>query len=259
MSSQDNPRDHAHHPLRAAPGTATDTAGVPWARRDLSPSGFEEDAGASDPALLAALADEGGDEARLMERVAAGRFVVAVVAHAEETVTGADGLVQDASVEMALVTLVAPDGRRALPTFTGVAELTAWDPAARPVPVTADRLGQAAIAESCEVIVVNLASPSPRELRPSQVWALAMRRTWTPPHADPFVADAVAAALAAVPDVTGHTLYAADPPGSLGVEVALRPGLGPREVEALVTGVGERLAADGEFRARIDGLAFRLR
>lgn len=251
-----NPRDHAHHPLRVDAHAATDTAGVPWARRDLSPSGFENDTGASDPALLGALT--GADETALMRHVAGARFLVAVVAHAEETRTAEDGLVQDASVDMALVTLVGPDGRRALPAFTGVTELAAWDPAARPVPVRADRLGQAAIAESCDVIVVNLASPSARELRPSQVWALATGRSWSPPHADPFVAASVAAALAAEPAVTDHLLYAA-PAGGLGIDVAVRPGLAAREVEALVTGIGERLATDGEFRARVDAVTFRLR
>ena len=251
-----NPRDHAHHPHRVAPGDATDTAGVRWARRDLTPSGFETDMGDSDLALVAALA--GADEEAMMAAVAAGRFLVAVVAHTEETVTGADGLVRDASVDMALITLVGPDGRRALPAFTGLAELAAWDPSARPVPVTADRLGQAAVAESCDVIVLNLGAPGERELRSSQVWALAMRRGWTTPHTDPFVAAAVETGLAGSPDVQAHALYAAQPPGTLGVQLTLRPGMTQAQVNGLLTSVGERLAADGEFRARIDGLAFRL-
>ncbi len=251
-----NPRDHAQHPDRAPAGAATDSAGMPWARRDLSPSGFEGDAGASDPAVLAAL--DSPDDLALMRVLPDARFLVAVVAQADEIVHGADGLVHDASVDMALVTLVAPDGRRALPAFTGLAELAAWDPAARPVPVAADRLGQAAIAEGCESVVLNLGSPGERELRPSQVWALAMRRPWLPPEQDPFVAAALAAALRPEPEVTGHAAYAASPPGTLGVEVLLRPGLTQSQVSDVLTRVGERLATDGEFRARIDGLAFRL-
>ena len=126
-----NPRDHAHHPSHVPAAEATDSAGMPWARRDLSPSGFEGDTGISDPVVLAALG--GSDEEAMMAALASARFLVAVVAHADEIVTGDDGLVHDASVDMALVTLVAPDGRRALPAFTGLTELTAWDASARPV------------------------------------------------------------------------------------------------------------------------------
>ena len=45
----------------------------------------------------------------------------------------------------------------------------------------------------------------------------------------------------------------------LGVVLDLRPGLAPEQVRAVATRVGERLATDGELRARIDGLAFRIR
>ncbi len=254
-----NPRDHARHPHRVDPGEATDSAGAPWRSRALPPGGFGADTGASDPALVAAIAGAGEvGEVAMMAAVAAGRFLVAVVPRAVDVVTGEDGLVHDQSVEMAMVSLTAPDGRRALPAFTGTAELAAWNPAARPVPVGAAALAQAAVSEGCDVIVLDLAQPHERELRSSQVWALAMERPWQPPEADPFVADALAAAVAAEGEITAYAPYAADPPGTLGVAVTLIPGLDRSAVEALVTRVGERLATDGEFRARIDGLAFRV-
>ena len=162
---------------------------------------------------------------------------------------------------MAAVTLVAPDGQRALPVFTGTDALAAWDPAARPVPVTPARAGQAAVAEGCDVIVVDVAGPATRVLRPSMVWALAQQRPWEPPHTDPFVARSVAAALRDEDDVTAHELEEGNPRGEgvLGVVLDLRPGLTPEQVRGVATRVGERLATDGELRARIDGLAFRLR
>lgn len=252
-----NPRDHAHHPSLVSADDATDSAGESWNQRTLSPTGFENDTGASDPGLIAAL--HSGDDSAMMTAVAAGRFLVAVLAHAEEIVTDEHGRAHDPSVEMALVTLTAPDGRRALPAFTGVAELATWDPRARPVPIAADRLAQAAIEERCDVIVVDLAHPHARELRPSQVWALAMRRPWLLPERDPVVSDAIGAAVASETDVTAYEPYAADPPGTLGVALTLVPGLSQDRIEALATRIGERLATDGEVRARIDGLAFRLR
>ena len=61
-----------------------------------------------------------------------------------------------------LATLVAPDGMRALPVFSGIEAVAAWDPEARPVPVTPARAGQAAVSEGCEVIVVDVAGPATR-------------------------------------------------------------------------------------------------
>jgi SseB protein N-terminal domain len=237
----------------------TDSADVPWAGRDLSPSGFEADTGAADPALLAALAHP-GDDLTLMGVVQASRFVVPIVADLTEAGT-AGALTVEKQVDMAAVTIVSPDGQRALPVFSGTQALAAWDPKARPVPVTPARAGQAAVAEGCDVIVVDVAGPATRVLRPSMVWALAQQRPWEPPHTDPFVARSVAAALRDEPDVTGHGIEEGNPPGEgvLGVVLDLRPGLAPEQVRGVATRVGERLATDGELRARIDGLAFRLR
>ena len=237
----------------------TDSAQVPWAGRDLSPSGFEADTGAPDPLLQAALAGP-ADDLTLMRAVEASRFVVPVVAEPTEVdTTGEHGV--DKQVDMAAVTLVAPDGQRALPVFTSTDALAAWDPTARPVPVTPARAGQAAVSEGCDVIVVDVAGPATRVLRPSMVWALAQQRPWEPPHTDPFVERSVAAALRDEDDVTAHELEEGNPRGEgvLGVVLDLEPGLTPEQVRAVATRVGERLATDGELRARIDGLAFRLR
>jgi len=172
-----------------------------------------------------------------------------------------DGLRVDGHAEMATVTLTGPDGQRALPVFSGLDALAAWDPQARPVPVTADRAAQAAVAEGCDTMLLDLASPHALALRPSMVWALAMVRDWEPAHEDPVVAAGVAAAVAAEPDVAGHDLGDGEPPASgvLRVRLALRPGLGDEAVAALATRVGERLATDGELRARLDGLSFAVR
>ncbi|WP_345204070.1 SseB family protein [Fodinibacter luteus] len=232
---------------------------MPWAGRDLSPSGFESDTGAADPVLLTALATP-GDDTGLMAAVEASRFVVPVVAEPTETDPSGDHVV-DKQVDLAAVTLVAPDGQRALPVFSGTDALAAWDPAARPVPVTPARAGQAAVSEGCDVIVVDVAGPATRVLRPSMVWALAQQRPWQPPHTDPFVERSVAAALREEEDVTASAVEEGTPRGEgvLGVVLELRPGLAPEQVRAVATRVGERLAADGELRARIDGLAFRIR
>jgi hypothetical protein len=161
---------------------------------------------------------------------------------------------------MAAVTLVAPDGRRALPVFSGLDALRAWDPQARPVPVTSARAGQAAVTEGCDVVVVDVAGPATRVLRSSMVWALAQDREWLPAHTDPFVLRGVADAVAGEPAVEDHEVDEGDPPGEgvLRLVLRLRPGLDAAEVRAVATGIGERLATDGELRARIDGVSFKV-
>ena len=77
-----------------------------------------------------------------------------------------DGLVRDKTVEMALPVMIGTDGRRALPAFTSVAALAAWDPAARPVPVPAHRAAQGAVQEGCAFLVVDPAGPGDLGRRP---------------------------------------------------------------------------------------------
>ena len=93
-----------------------------------------------------------------MAAVRAARFVVPVVAEPTEVDTTGEHTV-DTRVDLAAVTLVAPDGQRALPVFSGTAALAAWDATARPVPVTPARAAQAAVSEGCDVIVVDVAGP----------------------------------------------------------------------------------------------------
>ncbi|MDU0312082.1 SseB family protein [Phycicoccus sp. M110.8] len=252
------PADHADGGPADLGGGRADSAGIPFGGRELTGTGFDGDTGSADPALAAALRHP-GDEAALVSAVAAARLLVPVVAEPAE-VDDSGALAVEKQTDMAAVTLVAPDGTRALPVFTSMASLAAWDAAARPVPVTAARAAQAAVSERCDVMVVDVAGPSTVALRPSMVWALAQQRDWVPAHEDDVVARAVAAAVREQPDVLAHELSAGDPgQGVLRVSLELSPGLTAEQVQAVATAVGERLATDGEVRARIDGLAFSIR
>jgi hypothetical protein len=138
-----------------------------------------------------------------------------------------------------------------------MAAISAWDPEARPVPVTAARAAQAAVSERCDVIVVDLAGPHTVALRPSMVWALAQQRDWLPAHEDDTVRRAVVRAVREQEGVLGHEIGSGAPgEGVLRVTLRLAPGLDAATVQVVATAVGERLATDGEIRARIDGLAF---
>jgi len=245
-------------------GRPADSAGQAWEGKSIPSHGFAGDTGAADPDLVAALAAAHGTpgddaETALMERVAQARWLVPVVAVAAEVDESGPQAV-DTRSDMAAVTLTSPEGSRALPMFTSLGSLAAWDHGARPVPVRAAAAAQAAISEECHVLLVDVASPHATVLRPSMLWALAQERAWEPSHRDAHVAAAVRAAVETEPQVVGHRLEAGEPPGAgvLRVVLSLEPGLAADLVGAVATRIGERIATDGETRARIDALTFAL-
>jgi SseB protein N-terminal domain len=226
----------------------SDSGGAPWVGRQLTSSGFDGDLGATDPNLLAAL-DDWQDETAFMRAVARARLLVPVIATPTATATA-----------MVVPTLTLPDGQRGFPVFSSQSALSAWDGAARPSPVTSARAAQAAVAERCDVMLLDCGSEHERVLRPSMVWALAQQRDWLPAHTDPFVAEAISRATADEDHVIA-CVSEGDPagPGILRLVLTLRVGLNAAEVQALATRIGERIATDGEARARIDDLAFTIR
>lgn len=235
---------------------AADSAGLPWRGRALVETGFEEDEGAADHAVVDAMAR--ADDGALVGALSTARLIVPIVAEPVE-LDESGPTVAEKETSMAVVTLVAPDGQRALPVFSSVAALSAWDPAARPVPVPGSRAAQAAVSERCDVMTVDVAGPIPRTLRPSMVWALAQQRQWLEPDTDPVVAESVRRAVSTELSVARHSLGPGREPGVLSVMLTLVPSLSGPQVQALTSRLGERLAADGELRVRIDGLAFTLR
>jgi SseB protein N-terminal domain len=235
-----------------------DSGGRPWSGRELTGTGFEGDVGAADADLLAALANP-QDESVLMGAVARARLLVPVVAMPRQ-VEGFPEEMAEESTDMAVVTLTASDGQRVFPVFSSLAALSGWDASARPSPVTSSRAAQGAVSERCDLMLLDCGSAHEYVLRPSMVWALAQQRDWLPAHTDPFVAQALARATAGEDDLV-ECLIEADPAGAgiLRVVLSLRAGLDAAGVQALATRIGERIATDGEARARIDGLAFTIR
>jgi SseB protein N-terminal domain len=228
----------------------------------------DEDVGAAYPDLLAAFEDP-RDETGLMRAVADARLlvpIVPVVAEPTRPVPVVDDpgepvvelRASNRATDMAVVTMSLPDGQRGFPVFSSIAALSDWDASARPTPVTASRAAQGAVAEGCDVMLLDVGSGHERVLRPSMVWALAQQRDWLPAHTDPFVARALNRATADEADVIDCVGEEGDPAGAgiLRVILTLRAGLEPAQVQALATRVGEAIATDGEARARIDGLSF---
>jgi hypothetical protein len=124
--------------------------------------GFAGDDGAADPALRDALsgAAAGGPTRPGLAALLRSRLLVPVVAVLGEVEYDADGSGHEKTSDMAAVLMRGQDGRRALLAFTGTDALDAWDPSARPVPVTAPQAAQAALAEGADALVVDVAGPA---------------------------------------------------------------------------------------------------
>jgi type III secretion system (T3SS) SseB-like protein len=94
---------------------------------------------------------------------------------------------------MALPTLIGNDGRKAIIAFTGMPSLGLWREDARPVPVSARLLWQAAAQEEAPAVVIDVAGPVPFVVEGARLAALAAGEQPPPPHLDPDVRAEVAA------------------------------------------------------------------
>jgi hypothetical protein len=136
---------------------------VTVANKNIPDSAFSDDDGSASPRLSAALAAWAEDrtaEGPVLEALKDARLLVPVVAVLGEVEVDGDGLAHDKSSDMASVLLRGADGRMALLAFSGLSALRAWDPTARPVPVTARTAAQAALQDGAAALVVDVAGPA---------------------------------------------------------------------------------------------------
>ncbi len=262
----------------AGAGGPTDSAGRPWSGRDLGGDGnplhnFDNDDGRADARYVTAvekLVGGTGSEAEVVASLATARVFVPIVAVLGEEAEGDHGLAADKQADMALVSLTAPDGRKALPVFTSVGALEHWHPEARPVAVYTPRAALSAVSEDAQLLVIDPGADFTFVVRRPAMWALAQQREWVPSYADPDLVAFARAAAEPDPRILGITLQqgqgtasrtAAGAPvggGGAGPElrmvVQLAPGLGPQDVQALVSALQQRLTANQEFVERVDSL-----
>jgi type III secretion system (T3SS) SseB-like protein len=133
--------------------------------RTLAPSPFPDDDGSASADTRDALARSVREAApsAYLSAVAAlctDRLLVPVVATATRLGQTTGGQAFDKEAEMAVVMLRTADGRQAMLAFTGLDSLQAWQPAARPVPITLDRLAATAQAEGATAVLVDFAGPA---------------------------------------------------------------------------------------------------
>jgi hypothetical protein len=217
-----------------------------------------EDTGQADPRLAQALALYDGGDASRAEALAAlvtARVFVAITATstAEET-AAATGLRAESSAEMALVSILASDGERAVPAFPDTAALRRWRLDVRPVPVAGAYLARAALDDGAAAVLLDPGGA-----------ALVVRADELAVLADGYVPVA-GAPLAARRTTAQLTDLATDPPRDL-VE-ALRAALLPERLRAArllagpdgaVLGIAPRAALDaGQLAALAQRVQARL-
>jgi hypothetical protein len=238
----------------------SDTAGVPWGGRELPGQPFAGDDGTVDPALAEALAGYAAGTVATVDMVraiSAARVLVPVVAVLGEDHPLPAHTRGDLGAEMAIVTITGADGRRALPVFSSVQTLAGWNADARPVPVESARAALSAVAEDCELLVLDAAGPVTVVVPRPAVWALGQSRVWTPPGEDPELAAAVDRAVRPLPDVLATRC---EPVGDTGVRIVLgvRAGLPPEQLTSTVHAARSLIAEVELLTERADAVELKV-
>jgi len=217
---------------------------------------FPGDDGAADAAVQAALAAYAagqGSEHAALTALAQSRLLVPVVAVLAE----ADDKGGEKSTEMALPTMVAQDGSRAILAFTCLDALKRWRSDARPVPVPAASAWLAG-TQDASAVVIDVAGLVPLAVDGARLAALAAGRPVPLPHQDPEVLAALRAALAREPLIVAAAVTSPDQlvtatggagPGPAAGRVPGRPatadgdhgppGADPGELDALEAGLAD--------------------
>lgn len=147
-----------------------------FAGRAIPDPGFAGDRGEVDPGVAAVLQRHAAGTATSAEVLGVlqrTRVLVPVVAVAGEVEVDERGLAHDKTSDMAAVLMRGRDGRLALLAFTGSGPLQAWDPAARPVPVSLRDAARAARQDEAAALVVDVAGPTTYVVQGADLEALA--------------------------------------------------------------------------------------
>lgn len=152
------------------------------AMRPLPDPGFVGDAGEPDPAVTEALAVHArdGDAAPALVALSRSRVLVPVMALAAEVEHDESGLAHDKRTDVAAVLMQGRDGRTALLAFTSLVALRAWDPAARPVPVSCQDAARSAVQEDASALLVDVAGPVMYVVETPDLEQLAAAKVLTP-------------------------------------------------------------------------------
>lgn len=215
---------------------------------------FPNDDGSADPQLIAAMS--GGDRYEIVRALAKARVFIALLAKLEspaiETpgakIRSADAGIEQES-EVSLAWLV--DGSvKALPIFTSIAALNAWNVVARPLGVEAQRAAVVALADG-EIAVMDPGGKHPIEIGPSALRSLALGYEYVPISVDPEVRRAIEEALEGSLDGGQKIDFSVfgDFPDDFVITLA---GPIPAPDHAQLSALARHLAEDARIRLRLE-------
>lgn len=237
-----------------------DSAGVPWEGREFSQNSWSQDDG-STPEVLAQTLEGELDKGKLFTALAQTRLLIPLLAELGESGVGAHGQTVDKSADLAIVAVSTPDGKTAIPAFSSVAEMSAWNATARPVPVDVPKLAIAAVTEGHDRVVLDPAGRAIGIRRPALA-ALAQGLMWTEPHLNEQVLSLVSEAAARHREIKSIRLLDTDPTAQLqkpelGIEIALEAGLSQADLQRVLAEFGVGLQSQ-DFLKLVDSFTLRL-
>ena len=266
----------------ASAGRTTDTAGQPWAGRNLGEGTshthqFPADDGATEPPVSQALerfAQGALSEAELVDALRDARIFTPVVAEVSHATITDEGLVSDKEADMAVVSIQAPDGRKALPVFTAVDHLTRWHPKARPVAANMRKAALAAVEDENQLMVLNPGADLTFVIRRPAVWAIARAEEWIPSYSNERVQAELHRIAAEVHGVVavrgeagqgvasatadGRRLQGGGPGPELKIVLTLVPDLTQDQLNRVLGAVQQFLASSTVFSELVDSVQLAL-
>ena len=248
------------------PNRLSDSAGVPWAGRELEENRFAGDDGSAPKELITAISGfRSGDlgQADVVDSLRVSRLLVPLLAQLGASEIGANGLKIDKSAELSIVTVKAPDDQDALVVFSSVAAMQRWNPSARPVPTDAIRVCLAAASQLSTRVVIDPGSETQFVIRRPAIARIAQSLDWQPAELNPAVQKVVAESVANEQAVSEFELRSSDPEARLAgaeLEVAIKlyRGSSPNEVRELLERVSKRWSESEEFAQAVDSVSIKL-
>lgn len=209
---------------------------------------FADDDGSPDPALTVALA--GGDPYVIAAALAKARIFVALQAGLDSASINLDGVKIEQESHLSLTWLMAGSAR-ALPVFTSVAQLTAWNPLARPLGVESARAAAVAASEGA-VLVIDPGAGQVHEVSRSAVRAIVLGYDHLPLWHDQILLTALADAVATA-NADGVKLTAVLSQGNAEVDALLSVQIASAGVtQAALAAFLDGFTSDERVRSRLD-------
>ena len=176
-------------PFSAFSGATVPTPPIPDDDGDMSPELRRE---------LEDLAQGRGSGHGVLNALSAARLFVPVVAVLEAESVKADGMRHEKQSSMATVLVESAEHGRALLAFSCLESLNRWRHDARPVSIATSLAARAAVGESADALVVDVAGPTPFALEGDELLLMAaIARPTDTTETDPVVARAISRVLGA--------------------------------------------------------------